>query len=346
MEYVGFDLGKVNSQICLITEDGELVEKRLKTERETLAQFFGRRSEKVCVLIEASTESEWVARCLEELGCQVVVADPNFAPMYATRSKKVKTDRRDARALCEACRLGAYRAAHRISDEARATKNLLAVREQLVLTRSRYISFAKSLLRGEGLRLNSVDADRLSRKLEAMELPAVLRQTLTPLIEAMKTLDEQIKITDKELERLAADNETVKRLQTVPGVGVITAASFAAVIDNVERFETAKQVRMYLGLVPSENSSGERQQRGRLTKTGNRRLRYLLVEAAWSLLRSKKADTAKLQKWTQAIAGRRGKQIAVVALARKLAGILYAMWRDGTEFGIAGQENQLMTNDS
>jgi transposase len=238
--------------------------------------------------------------------------------------------------------LGAYRAAHRISDEARATKNLLAVREQLVLTRSRYISFAKSLLRGEGLRLNSVDADRLSRKLEAMELPAVLRQTLTPLIEAMKTLDEQIKITDKELERLAADNETIKRLQTVPGVGVITAASFAAVIDNVERFETAKQVRMYLGLVPSENSSGERQQRGRLTKTGNRRLRYLLVEAAWSLLRSKKADTAKLQKWTQAIAGRRGKQIAVVALARKLAGILYAMWRDGTEFGLTSREDEVV----
>jgi transposase len=77
MEYVGFDLGKVNSQICVLTEDGELVEKRLKTERETLAQFFGRRFGQVCVLIEASTESEWVARCLEELGCQVVVADPN-----------------------------------------------------------------------------------------------------------------------------------------------------------------------------------------------------------------------------------------------------------------------------
>ncbi|MGI8467767.1 MAG: transposase [Pyrinomonadaceae bacterium] len=110
------------------------------------------------------------------------------------------------------------------------------------------------MLRAEDLRLNSSDADRLSRKLEAMELPAVLRQTLTPLIEAMKTLDEQIKITDKELERLAADNETVKRLQTVPGVGVVTAASFAAVIDNVERFETAKQVRMYLGLVPGKTA--------------------------------------------------------------------------------------------
>lgn len=119
------------------------------------------------------------------------------------------------------------------------------------------------------------------------------------------------------------------------------AASFAVVIDNVERFETAKQVRMYLGLVPSENSSGERQQGGRLTLTGNRRLRYLLVEASWSLLRSKKAERAKLQKRTQAIAGRRGKQIAVVALARKLAGIVYAMWRDGTEFGTAGQDSHM-----
>jgi transposase len=107
--------------------------------------------------------------------------------------------------------------------------------------------------------LNSSDADRLSRKLEAMELPVVLRQTLTRLIEAMKTLDEQITIADKGLAQLAADNQTVKRLQTVPGVGAVTATSFVAAIDQVERFDTAKQVRMYLGLVPSENSSGERQ---------------------------------------------------------------------------------------
>jgi transposase len=109
MEYVGFDLSKVNSQICLITEEGEIVEKRIKTERETLAQFFGQCCGEIRVLIEASTGSEWVARFLQEIGCQVIIADPNFAAIYATRSKKVKTDRRDARALCEASRLGAYR---------------------------------------------------------------------------------------------------------------------------------------------------------------------------------------------------------------------------------------------
>src|SRR5215203_3648868 len=182
MEYVGFDLGKVNSQICLITEDGELIEKRLKTERETLAQFFGRRSEKVCILIEASTESEWVARCLEELGCQVVVADPNFAPMYATRSKKVKTDRRDARALCEACRLGAYRPAHRTSDRQRHVRALLAVREAMVRTRSRYISLISTLLRRDGLRVEPGHSAAFLKRLERLVLPDALSEEVTPLV--------------------------------------------------------------------------------------------------------------------------------------------------------------------
>ena len=84
-----------------------------------------------------------------------------------------------------------------------------------------------------------------------------------------------------------------------------------------------------LGLVPSERSSGEQRRVGRITKTGNARARYLLVEAAWRILRSKSADTAALRAWALTIAARRGKRIAVVALARRLAGILYAMWRDG-----------------
>jgi len=88
-----------------------------------------------------------------------------------------------------------------------------------------------------------------------------------------------------------------------------------------------------MGLVPSEKSSGERQLRGRITKAGNGRLRALLVEAAWSLMRSKQESVKSIQQWTRSIALRRGEQIAAVALARKLAGILFAMWRDGTAFG-------------
>ena len=102
MEYVGIDLHKKESQICLLTETGELIERRIRTEPQRFAEVLGGRP-RARILVEASTESEWVARCLEALGHEVVVADPNFAPMYATRTRKVKTDRRDARALQEAC---------------------------------------------------------------------------------------------------------------------------------------------------------------------------------------------------------------------------------------------------
>ena len=136
MEHVGMDRGKKESQIAILTEAGELIEKRMRTERERLRQFFAD-CPKARILMEASTISESVARILEELGHEVVVADPNYAPMYAQRSRRVKTDKRDALALAEACRLGAYRPAHRTSDEQRHVRGILGVRESLVRSRSR-----------------------------------------------------------------------------------------------------------------------------------------------------------------------------------------------------------------
>jgi len=121
MDYIGIDLHKNSSQVCILTEDGELVERRIKTDRESFDKLFGERPP-AHILVEASTESEWCARHLEALGYEVIVADPNFAPMYATRDRRIKTDKRDARALCEACRLGAYRPAHRTSEVALARK--------------------------------------------------------------------------------------------------------------------------------------------------------------------------------------------------------------------------------
>ena len=110
MEYVGIDLHKKESQICLLMETGEVIERRIRTEPQRFAEVLGSRP-RARILLEASTESEWVARCFEGLGHEVIVADPNVAPMYAARRRKIKTDRRDARALAEACRLGAYRSA-------------------------------------------------------------------------------------------------------------------------------------------------------------------------------------------------------------------------------------------
>ena len=106
MEHIGIDVHKNESQICRLTEHGEVIEKRIATRRDRLASVLGPLP-RARILIEASTESEWVARCLEELGHEVIVADPNFAPMYASRNRRVKTDRRDAQTLMDACRLGA-----------------------------------------------------------------------------------------------------------------------------------------------------------------------------------------------------------------------------------------------
>src|SRR5499427_991953 len=129
MDHIGIDLHKRERQI--------------RTEPQRFAEALGGRAT-AQVLLESSTESEWVARCLEALGHHVVVADPNFAPMYATRTRKVKTDRRDARALAEACLLGAYRPAHRLSDAQRHVRARLTVRDALVRTRTRYTrSFAR-----------------------------------------------------------------------------------------------------------------------------------------------------------------------------------------------------------
>lgn len=124
----------------------------------------------------------------------------------------------------------------------------------------------------------------------------------------------------------------VARLCTVPDVGPVTATSFASTLDDFSRFSDAKQVRAYLGLVPSEYSSGERQQRGGISKAGPDRARSMLVEAGWLILRARNPATQGLYQWAARIAARRGKKVAAVALARKLAGILYAMWRDGTSF--------------
>ena len=110
------------------------------------------------------------------------------------------------------------------------------------------------------------------------------------------------------------------------------ATTFAATLDDSSRFLGAKHVRSYLGLVPREYSSGERQRKGRISKAGGSRARTLLVEAAWALLRWRNEKNQALYDWAMRIAARRGKARACVALARKMAGILYAMWRDGTEF--------------
>jgi transposase len=292
MDYIGIDLHKTSSQVCILTQDGELIERRIKTDKESFDKLFADKPT-ARILVEASTESEWCARHLESLGHEVIVADPNFAPMYATRDRRIKTDKRDTRALCEACRLGAYRPAHRTSDRQRDVRAHLLVRETLVRTRSKYISFIGALARREGCRIKAGPSPSFARRVELAGLPAHTLAQIEPLLVMLKALNEQIKAADKRVEEIAKADEVVQRLCSVPGVGPVVATTFAATLDDSSRFLGAKHVRSYLGLVPREYSSGERQRRGRISKAGSVRARSLLVAGADVFL-SKTKDTGSI----------------------------------------------------
>lgn len=327
MDTIGIDLHKRESQLCVLAADGQITERRIATNRERFTAVLGDRPP-ARILIEASTESEWVAQHLEGLGHEVVVADPNYAPMYATRARRVKTDKRDARTLAEALRLGAYRVAHRLSPERRHVRAELAVREALVRTRTRYIALAKALVRRDGLRVATSESHLVAKRIAALELSTTLAAEVAPLFHVLAPINEQIDAADRRITALTQTDPAVALLQTAPSIGPITAAAIVATIDDVTRFRTAHQFEAFLGLVPGERSSGEQRRVGRITKAGNTRARYLLVEAGWRILRAKDGETAALRAWALTIAERRGKRIAVVALARRLAGVLYAMWRD------------------
>jgi transposase len=321
MDHIGIDLHKKESQICILGAGGELSEQRVRTTPDRFADVLGDRP-RARILLEASTESEWLARCLEGLGHEVIVADPNFAPMYATRSRRIKTDRRDARALAEACRLGAYRPAHRLSDAQRHVRGRLTVRDALVRTRTQYISVIRALLRQHGWRVPTGSAESFMRRVLALALPGRLLSELAPLLAVMRQVNQQLTYSDERIAAVARADERVQRLQTVPCVGPVTAAAFVAALDDASRFATAHQVEAYLGLVPREWSSGEGQRRGRITKAGHRRVRSLLVQVAVSIRRVRHPTTTALREWAERLAARRGRFITVVALARRLAGIL------------------------
>ena len=218
MDHIGIDVHKRECQVCILTERGELIERRIRTERGRLAEVLGQR-ERAKILLEASTESEWVAQCLEQMGHEVVVADPNFAAMYATRSRRVKTDKRDARTLAEACKLGAYRPAYRVSEARRHIRAQLTVRQALVRSRTRYIIVVGALVRGAGLRVGTGSSEAFLQRLAPLEMPGALKAQVAPLLAAMVSLNEQSAFLDGVLKRLPEDPAGPASLKGVESAG-------------------------------------------------------------------------------------------------------------------------------
>jgi transposase len=157
-------------------------------------------------------------------------------------------------------------------------------------------------------------------------LPAHLERVLVVL----DCLNEQIGAADAELKMLAAADERTRRLMTVPGVGPVTAVRFVAAVDRIERFPTAARLASYLGLIPGERTTGFRTRRTRLTRAGAPQVRWALGQAAWSMYLRRSEEP--MVRWAKQVAARRGPHVAVMALARKLAHVLYALWKHATVY--------------
>lgn len=319
MEYVGLDVHKKQRQICPFTEAGEIRHQRIETQRERCAAVLTARPQ-VRILSEASTESAWVAQCLEAWGHEVMVAEPHDAPRYAQRSRRVKTDRRDAEALAHAGRLGASRPAYRTSERQRHVRAVLTGRDAVVQSRTRWISVVRALLRQPGYRLRSGATESLRDRVAARELPADLQAALEPLLRAMPSVHEPLAALEQRTETMAHDDAIVERWRTAPGVGPLTALSFVATLDEVERFDKAHQVESSRGLVPRAWRAGEQQQRGKIPTQGRGQMRAVVVGAAWRIWRRQGGGGRKLRPWAEHLAARRGKRVAGGALARRLAG--------------------------
>ena len=162
---------------------------------------------------------------------------------------------------------------------------------------------------------------------------------MAPLVATLKVGQEQLALVDDELVQIGKRDPVISLCATAPGVALIVSAVFVSVIDEARRFRNAHAVGAYLGLVPGENTTGGNRRLGSITKAGNTHARAMLVQAAWQILRAGDKDDP-LRCWAKHIVKVRGKKIGAIALARKLAGVLWAMWRNGTVYEAGFQARQ------
>ena len=330
MDYVAIDLGARKSQICVRSADGQILEEKRWPTKDLDTYLAGRPTSRV--IVETCAEAFCVADAARKLGHETRVVPATLVKTLGVGARRLKTDLRDARALSEVSSRIDLPSVHIPRTESRDRKTMCGMREALIGARTKIINTVRGWLRSRGRRIERGGKASLRQRVEVAwegQLPSYVDRQLK-LIEVLNT---QIAEADAEMKSWATADETCTRLMTVPGVGPLTALRFVAALDDVTRFESAHQVESYLGLVPGESSSSERQQRLSITKAGPRALRWVLVQAAWALhLRCRRPEAIPLQLWAHRIEQRRGRRTAIIALARKLAGILFALWRDGSVY--------------
>jgi transposase len=254
---------------------------------------------------------------------------------------KRKNDAMDAEVAARAVDEGRIPVAHILSPERRSLRAQLSVRGALVETRAQYITTIRGLGRAAGVLLPSCATPNFANTVRDSSLDEATRTLIAPLLSVLDSIETQLREVEAMLSEMASREPIIQLLAMCPGVGLIVASTFVSVIDEAKRFRNAQALGAYLGLVPAELTTGgpDKRRLGSITKQGNAHARRMLVQSAWLILRSRDFDDP-IRQWGDRIAKTRGKRIAVTVVARKLAGVLWAMWRDGTEGDDQEQEDR------
>jgi transposase len=325
----GLDLGDKYSYLCLIDQEGgEVIEEgRLRTSPEAFRRRFA--SERpLRIAIEAGTHSPWASRVLEECGHEVLVA--NARKLRLIYANKRKTDEIDAENLARLARLDPkllYPLKHR-GEDSQAHMALIRSREALVSTRTQLVNHVRGAVKSFGARLPKCPASSFHKK-AAEHIPEALWLALGPILQTIGSLTQRIRDYDRKLETISKEHyPETELLRQVEGIGTLTALTFVLTLEDPYRFEKSRSVGAYLGLVPAQDQSGDRDPQKRISKEGDEMLRRLLVSSAHYILGPFGSDS-DLRRHGEKIASRGGKNSkkrAVVAVARKLAVLLHSLW--------------------
>src|SRR3954465_239249 len=330
MIIIGVDFHPEFQQIAVLNSvTGEVEEKRLAHpgEAEKFYRALASANETVRIGMEASGHARWFERLVAELRFELWIGDA--AEIRTRRVRKQKTDRQDAQLILRLLLENRFPQIWVPSWENRDLRQLLWHRHRMVQARTRIMNQLQAVALNEGLRCKKkLWRERGRQQLESFRLAPWATRRRRDLLELVDSLTPTIAELSHAIEQEVEKCPAAQRLRTHPGVGSLTALAFVLIIGEVNRFRCGKQVASYLGLVPLEESSGNRRRLGHITKQGSSMMRFLLVEAAQVTVRS-------VPEWRSKyfhLMLRRGRKTAKVAMARRLAVRLYWMWRQGWDY--------------
>lgn len=330
MQHVAIDLGGSKSQVCVRDESGSVLDERVVATNR-IGAYLKRRPPSM-VILETCSEAFSVATEARALGHEIRVIPATLVRALGVGDRGVKSDIRDARNISAAsCRVD-LPSVHVPSVMAREMRAACTAREALVHSRTELINCVRGQLRTRRLSGGRGSPTTFAARVRAAltEDPGGMPAYVERILLAVEALNVQIQAADDEIRGQAKADDTCRLLMTMPGVGPVTAVRFRAAVDDITRFGSAHELESYLGLTPGERSSSATLRRTSITKAGSSRVRWALCQAAWVAWRRRPSEP--MIQWAGRIATRRSTKIAIVALMRKMAGILFAMWRDGVPY--------------